>query len=196
MRGAIFTLLAYAIGGFPTGVVLSRQKYGLDVREMGSGNIGATNITRTFGWYAGALTFLVDCAKGYLPLFYFQRFAAEQASWMPWVGVALVAGHCFSPYLKFRGGKGVATSLGVLLAVVPTAGGIAAVTYGVFLAATRISAIGSLAALAAVNGFWVVTRPGIDVVRLILGISFLVVVRHHTNLRRLWHDYKKKKGRS
>src|ERR1700684_147405 len=86
----------YLLGSFPTGVVLSRRKYGIDVREMGSGNIGATNVTRVVGWYAGILVFLVDLAKGTLSLCYLRsRFPGE-----PWLlttaSLALVVGHCFS----------------------------------------------------------------------------------------------------
>src|SRR5271154_6882488 len=93
-----WTIPAYILGSFPTGVVLSRRKYGIDVREMGSGNIGATNVTRVFGWYAGVLVFVVDFLKGCLPVWLARHYAIGQ----PWlavtVGVAVVLGHCFSLY--------------------------------------------------------------------------------------------------
>lgn len=192
----VFTLFAYLIGSFPTGVVLSRRKYGIDVREMGSGNIGATNITRTFGWYAGALTLLADGLKGFLPVWYVARYHADVPALVPAVGLAVVAGHCFSLYLKGRGGKGVATSLGCLIAVVPGLALTAAVTYAIALAATRISAVGSLAGLVAANLYLLFIKESREIFWLVAGITVLVVVRHHSNIRRLIAGTERKKGKT
>lgn len=186
MLCAVITFLAYLLGSFPTGVVLSRRKYGLDVREMGSGNIGATNITRTFGWYAGMLTLLIDGLKGFLPVFLVQRYFPQEPRLVPAVGIAVVTGHCFSAYLRFRGGKGVATSLGCLAAAAPRLAAVAAVTYGVVLLASRISAVGSLAGILAANLYLFFLRPPLAVVALTVGISIIVLIRHHSNIRRLF----------
>lgn len=195
MNLALMTAAAYLIGSFPTGVVLSRRRYGIDVREMGSGNIGATNITRTFGWYAGALTFLVDALKGFLPLSLVLRYFPGEPWAAPAVGIALVAGHCFSAYLRLRGGKGVATSLGALAVVTPWGALAAALTYAVLLGVTRISALGSLGGLAAINLYLLIAAPPIPVVVLTAGVSVLVLVRHHSNIRRLWKEFRERKVR-
>jgi len=192
----LYTVLGYVIGSFPTGVVLSRKKYGIDVREMGSGNIGATNITRTFGWYAGAVTLLVDCVKGWLPVWFVSHFHPEDPRLVASVGLAVVAGHCFSVFLKGRGGKGVATSLGVLLGACPLIALVAAVTYAVALAMTRISAVGSLAGLAAAGLSLIFFKPPREILMLVGGISGLVVVRHHSNIRRLLAGTETRKGKS
>ena len=140
----LFSIAGYLIGSFPTGVVLSRKKYRIDIREMGSGNIGATNITRVFGWSAGIFTLLVDFLKSFLPL-YWLHFKYPMESWLlTSVGIALVLGHCFSVFLRFKGGKGVATSLGCLIVVAPQLALIGSITYFLLLVVTKISAVGSL----------------------------------------------------
>lgn len=182
----------YLIGSFPTGVVFTRKKYGIDVREMGSGNIGATNVTRNFGWYAGALVFAIDFLKGLVPVFYVRRYFANP--WAPAVvGLALVIGHCFSAFLRLRGGKGVATSLGVLLAVAPWAAVLAAVVYVVLLATVKISAVGSLGGMAALLAYLAIVPPPFPTLVLALGISVIVLVRHRTNIQRLLNDFQNRK---
>lgn len=192
----VSAIAGYLIGSFPTGVVLTRRKYGIDVREMGSGNIGATNVTRVFGWYAGALVFLVDFLKGLLPLLLVKRYYPEDLWALAAGGSALVLGHCFSAYLKLRGGKGVATSLGCLVAVVPLLAGIAAAAYAVVLAITRISALGSLTGILVVLGYLAFFRPPAPVTCLILFIAVIVVVRHRQNIERLWAESRARRDRN
>lgn len=178
-------IAAYLLGSFPTGVVLSRRKYGIDVREMGSGNIGATNVTRVFGWYAGVIVFCADFFKGFLPLYALQKYLPEEI-WLPTlVGALLVLGHCFSVYLKGRGGKGVATSFGCLAAVDPWMAFFSGVGYLAFLIGTRISAVGSLAGLVITWIYLAVTQPSRQVIVLVFAISVVVVIRHRSNIRRL-----------
>lgn len=180
----LIALAAYAVGSFPTGVVISRRRFGIDVRDMGSGNIGATNITRNFGWKAGVITFLVDFMKGYLGL----RIATALCPHFPWIetvaGSAVVLGHCFSLFLGLRGGKGVATTLGCLFAAAPLAGVLMAVCYLSLLAVTRVSAIGSLVGMgvAAVT-VWIAEYS--EDVRLMVSLcAAIVFVRHQRNIRR------------
>ncbi len=193
---ALLWLAGYLIGGFPTGVVLSRNRYGIDVREMGSGNIGATNITRNFGWYAGLITLVADFLKGYLPVWW----ALRSPLFPPWaamvLGLFLVLGHCCSPYLKFRGGKGVATSFGVLVAIFPMAAAIGAATYMIVLALTRVSAMGSLAAIAVVLGYTFFARPDRPVIGVVLGVAILVLWRHRWNIQKLLENLRKKRRSS
>lgn len=175
----------YLLGGFPTGVVLSRKKYGIDVREMGSGNIGATNVTRVFGWYAGVFVFLIDFVKGFLPIWFIYR-EFPQEHWLASVAaVALVAGHCFSPYLKGRGGKGVATSFGCLSILAPWGALIAAAVYFVCLLVFRISAVGSLWSVGSILIYLNWVKPEASVQGAIYGICFFVLIRHYPNIIRL-----------
>jgi acyl phosphate:glycerol-3-phosphate acyltransferase len=175
----------YLLGSFPTGVVLSRKKYGIDVREMGSGNIGATNVTRVFGWYAGVLVFMIDFLKGVFPIWLLQRYDQSEPWLMTFCSLALVLGHCFSVYLRFRGGKGVATSLGCLVVVAPWAAALSALSYLILLLTTKISAVGSLGGILVTLIYIVVAQPEGPVTWLIVGMSIIVVVRHRKNLQRL-----------
>ncbi len=183
---------AYLIGSFPTGVVLSRQKYGMDVREMGSGNIGATNVTRVFGWYAGIVTLLIDFAKGYVPIFLLHRFYPAQEWLLTFASISLVVGHCFSIFLKFQGGKGVATGLGTVMVLSPVCGAIAIGVYAVVVLVSKISALGSLAGILSCVVFLWKTEPPEPILFLIAGVSSIVLARHTGNIKRLIFDRKEK----
>ncbi|MFM8270405.1 MAG: glycerol-3-phosphate 1-O-acyltransferase PlsY [Pseudomonadota bacterium] len=178
-------LAAYLIGSFPTGVFVSKRKYGLDVREVGSGNIGATNVKRIFGWYAGLLVFLIDLAKGAIPLLAVRSLFPE----LPWLvcltGIFLVLGHCFSLFLGFKGGKGVATSLGCILVADPICALSCGIVYLIFLKLSRISAVGSLAGVICCGINLVVRWPGEPIGTLIITLCSLIVIRHKENLIRL-----------
>jgi len=188
----IFPLVGYLLGSFPTGVVLSRQKYGIDVREMGSGNIGATNITRVFGWYAGFVTLVLDFVKGFLPAFLVRRFFPDLPWLMALTAIAIVLGHCFSLYLKFKGGKGVATSLGCVVVAAPWAAVFGTLAYLILLFTTRISAVGSLGGILAISVYVMIAQPSPPTLFLIIAISTIVVIRHEQNIRRLIDGWKKK----
>jgi glycerol-3-phosphate acyltransferase PlsY len=110
---------AYLLGSVPFGYVISRYLYGVDITTLGSKNIGATNVYRNLGWGAGFLTFAGDMGKGILPVLAARQWD-DQLQWAALVGLAAVVGHCYSVFLRFRGGKGVATTLAVLLALSPT----------------------------------------------------------------------------
>ena len=161
---------------------------------MGSGNIGATNITRVFGWYAGALVFLIDFLKGCVPLLVVKHYLPEDTRALSVVGTCLVLGHCFSLFLKFRGGKGVATSVGCIAVVAPWAAGGATLVYLTLLLITRISAVGSLGGIATMLGYLIFCRPPAYVTWLVICLSFVVVIRHHSNIRRLVEGIKAKRA--
>jgi len=176
---------AFLIGGIPTGVLISKRKYGLDVREVGSGNIGASNVRRVFGWYAGLLTFLIDFLKGAIPL-WFSLQSGLDARQVTLVGVSLVLGHCFSPFLRFRGGKGVATSLGCMAVAEPTCAGISLITYLTTVIFSKTSAIGSLAGVLACLFYCVISFKSMEYLSLVLGLCAIIVIRHQENLKRLY----------
>jgi glycerol-3-phosphate acyltransferase PlsY len=195
MSTVFVALISYLIGSFPTGVVISRRKYGLDVREVGSGNIGATNVKRIFGWYAGLLTFGIDFFKAILALWLVRWFFPEN----PWLvtlsGIFVVLGHCFSIFLRFRGGKGVATSLGCILFVAPVGALIAGGVYLSLLATTRISAIGSLGGVLAVLIYLFFGELGPAAQVLILSLCFIIILRHLDNIRRLRESWRERQKR-
>ncbi len=175
-------LLGYFAGGIPFGVILANAK-GVDIREHGSGNIGATNVTRVLGAKLGAIVLVLDAAKGALPTWYAIDRVGD-----PWivcaVGAATIIGHCFSPFLEFRGGKGVATATGVFLVLAPSDVAIALVVFLVVLGWKRVPALGSLAGVATLcvltflrGESWTAT--------LALGTLGLLVYTHRTNLAKL-----------
>ena len=121
---AAWILGAYLVGGIPFGYLIGRMR-GVDVRTVGTKNIGATNVFRTVGKKWGLVAFVCDVLKGLVPTLLAKRFAADP-SWLPLaVGVACVVGHMLTPYMKFKGGKGVATAFGMLIGLVPALVGVA-----------------------------------------------------------------------
>jgi len=180
---ALLIALGFAAGSIPFGVLVSRRR-GVDIREHGSGNIGATNVTRVLGKGAGAIVLVLDAAKGALP-----TLAARNLTDEPWgvvaTGFAAIIGHCFSPFLRGRGGKGVATALGVFLALDPlfALGGM--VVWGLVFAITRVPALGSLAAAFAIGTAFVVVRDAPPTTVLSAATCALLVFTHRGNLMRL-----------
>jgi glycerol-3-phosphate acyltransferase PlsY len=175
-------LLGYFAGAIPFGVILARYK-GVDIREHGSGNIGATNVTRVLGPKLGAVVLVLDAAKGAVPV-WFAIGQSGDPGIVCLVGGAAILGHCFSPFLGFTGGKGVATATGVFLMLSP---GDVAIAIGVFLvvlAWQRVPALGSLAAVAA---FCVLTlvRGHTEFAVLAIATLLLLVYTHRTNLAKL-----------
>lgn len=175
-------LLGFAAGSIPFGVLIARRR-GVDLRAHGSGNIGATNATRVLGARLGALVLVLDAAKGALPV-----VLAGAVGGAPWLacatGGAAIVGHCFSPLLGGRGGKGVATAFGVFLALDPALAGVAVAAFVVILAATRVPALGSLAGVATICGV-LIARHDTPLAVLALATLALLVYTHRTNLAKL-----------
>jgi glycerol-3-phosphate acyltransferase PlsY len=186
--------LAFLLGSIPFGLIVGRLR-GVDVRQVGSGNIGATNTARAVGRKLGALVLLLDAAKAYLPMIAAkQLFAGDaRAGWLvSAVGLAAFLGHLYSPWLRFRGGKGVATGLGVFLALAPFSAALAAAVWiGVYVA-TRISSVGSLAATTAIVPIMVLRHEPPYNVALAAVLFVLIVWKHRDNIRRLWHHQESK----
>ena len=175
--------ISYLIGSIPTGLLLGKV-YGIDVRSEGSGNIGATNLYRTVGRKVGIITLIGDCLKGFIPVL------AVKSSTLPpdhaaWVGLAAFCGHVFSVFLKFKGGKGVATALGVFLALSPRVVAIAIALFAALMFFWRYVSLGSIGA-AAVIPLAVYFLGGSSVLTVVtLVIAVVVIFRHHENIRRL-----------
>ena len=179
----ILTLLSYLLGSISAGFLVGSSA-GVDVRSAGSGNIGATNVARTLGWKKGLVTLFADVAKGFLPVLAAHLLDLGNAAAAA-AGLAAFAGHLYPVFLRFKGGKGVATATGVYLAAMPL--GILVVV-GVFvlvmLAARRVSLASLSAAVLAPVVAWTLSYPE-EVAWMSLVIGFLVVVRHRENIRRL-----------
>ena len=180
---AMLIAAAYLAGSFPTGLLLGRL-YGIDVRREGSGNIGATNLYRTVGRKIGVITLIGDCLKGLVPVLLVQA-SPPLAQYAPLVGLAAFCGHVFSVFLRFRGGKGVATALGVFLALAPAAVGIALGVFILLMAVWRYVSLGSIAAAAAMPAAVAFFGGGRELIAVTLVIAVIVVARHHENIRRL-----------
>jgi len=174
---------AYLLGSVPTGLLLGRA-CGIDVRKEGSGNIGATNLYRTVGRKVGGLTLVGDCLKGMLPVLAV-KYSELPPEYAAWVGLAAFCGHVFSVFLRFRGGRGVASALGVFLALSPLAVSIALGVFIVLMLAWRYVSLGSICAAAVMPAAVWGLGGGRVLVLVTTIIAVIVIVRHIENIRRL-----------
>lgn len=180
-----FLLLGYLAGSIPFGVLVTRWTRGVDVREQGSGNIGATNVARVAGKKLGVLVLVLDALKGTLPVLLALRFLPDNSLAHVAVGFAAFLGHCYPVWLKFHGGKGVATALGVLLVLVPWAALAGLAIYGLVLVTTRMSSLGSLSAgvAAVITAVLTARAPEYAVLS---GLLFAFILwTHRSNILRL-----------
>ena len=186
--------LGYVSGSIPFGLLIAKASKGVDVREIGSGNIGATNVLRAAGKGAAALTLALDMLKGWAPVALGRIVGASDALV---AGVALAAflGHLYPVFLRFRGGKGVATFLGVLLALLPKVAFLVASVWLLIAAVFRYSSLAALVAAAASPLLvWLLDgRRGF--VALALVLSGFILIRHRENMRRLLTGEERKIGR-
>lgn len=201
VENCLYILAAYLIGSVPFGYIAGRIN-GIDLREHGSHNIGATNTVRVLGKRWGVPVFILDFLKGFVPLLLMKyhlgddvtQFDAGQMGWLVGTLFALVLGHTFTCFLRFKGGKGVATTAGCLVALSPSIGMWAVLAWVVCMILTRYVSLSSMVAgvammLAAVRIFWY--QDGVCSVAdmMVLGLLFLVfvlvVVKHRSNIVRL-----------
>ena len=190
---ALLAILSYLLGSIPTGFIVGNLA-GLDIRTAGSGNIGATNVARVIGKKSGLLTLIADAAKGFIPVLIAQQAALSDAT-VAVIGAAAFLGHLFPIFLKFKGGKGVATALGVLLALAPIAALVLLVVFGVAFFASRIVSLSSIiAGIAAPMVLWLFSYPRIPVV-LSGFIGAMIVFRHVANIQRLLNGTEPRFGR-
>ncbi|RAP42378.1 acyl-phosphate glycerol 3-phosphate acyltransferase [Rhodovulum viride] len=179
---ALFGVGGYLLGAVPFGLVMARL-FGLgDLRKIGSGNIGATNVLRTGNKLAAFLTLVLDAGKGGIAVLIARALAGEDAAQI--AGGAAFLGHLFPVYLGFKGGKGVATFLGTLLALAWPVGIAACATWAAVAAALRYSSLSALAA-AALAPIWAIVLNRAEVVLLTAVLAVLIFIRHHANIRRL-----------
>ncbi len=187
MRLAAALVASYLLGSFPTAYLLAKAVKGIDIRTVGSGNVGATNTLRHVGRWPALVVLLVDVLKGALASFCVPRLVAGDSTLQTSLlcGLSAVVGHNFPCFLGFRGGKGVATTLGVLIGCAPWMALTAVAVWLAFFLPTRYVSLGSIAAAIAVPTVQLVRRQQTGEVLLGFAIGLLIVARHHANLRRL-----------
>ena len=185
MTFILLLLAAYLIGAIPTGVIITRLVSGEDIRKAGSGNIGATNVYRVAGRKLGIITLLGDCLKAVLPMLIAMKIFSLQGNDLALIGLAAFIGHCYPIYLGFKGGKGVATALGVFLVIAPLALLGAFVVFALTLWRWRYISLASISAAATVPLLILLFGAPLPIVLSALIIAAIVVWRHRENIARL-----------
>ncbi len=193
-------LISYLVGAIPFGLVIGKMK-GVDVREHGSRNIGATNVSRTLGKGLGALTLFCDLLKGFLPMYFAGKLLggfSENQMIVCVCGVCAVLGHMFPLYLRFRGGKGVATALGVFLYLSPLAIAISLAVFIITVAVSGYVSAGSLLASMLFPVWLLIFGASQTVVSAACIVALLIWIKHSANIKRLVRkeekSWKKKHG--
>lgn len=197
MSSVLILLGSYFAGSVPFGLVVARVVKGIDIREHGSKNIGATNVTRVLGWKWGALCFVLDVLKGalpvYLPKLLFAVGDPNISHWRVAAGLAAILGHMFPIWLGFKGGKGVATALGVVVMLADLSSTV--ITFGAFVAVFAISRIVSMSSITAAVTFAVAQMYFLwpqpfraetwSIATFSLAVPTLIIIKHRSNIVRL-----------
>ena len=186
----LIPVAAYLLGSIPFGLLVVKALGGPDIREIGSGNIGAANVTRNAGKLAGALTLVLDAAKGYLAVWLASRYTAGNIRWMMVAAFFAVIGHMFPVWLGFKGGKGVATGLGVFVPICWQAVAAGIALWLLVVIFWRYSSLGSISAAAALPIFvYLLYAPGHAPPEVVtfgtVVIAVLVIFKHRSNIERL-----------
>ncbi len=184
--GALSVVAAYLIGGIPFGLIIVKLMTGSDVREAGSGNIGATNVLRTTGRLAGVLTLLLDAGKAWFAVWLASRLSGGSELWMSFAALAVLAGHAWSIWIRFKGGKAVASFVGAYLYLTPVPL-LAVVLLFIFLVAwTRYLSLGSIVAAGLFPiGCWMILHPAWPVLVSAIGAAAIIIHRHRGNIVRI-----------
>lgn len=196
-----FYIISYLVGGIPFGLLLAKIFTGKDIRNDGSGSIGATNVLRVLKETNPAMakklaiaTVILDAFKGVIVLV-IAKLMGLSAETLWAIAIFAVIGHCYSPYLQFEGGKGVATGAGVLFVMQPIEMGIALIAWFVTGKILKVSSLSSLVALATLIGSSFIIHPEIDVIKThapILIIAFIIIYKHIPNIIRLFQGQETK----
>lgn len=193
----LLCVAAYIAGGIPFGFLMGKLR-GVDVRTVGSGNIGATNVLRTMGVVPGVIVLVLDALKGYLPVLAANVLLAPDSQrdvWVILVGLCAVLGHTYTPFLRFNGGKGVATSLGVVFGLNAGIAGISLLLFLVVVGISRYVSLGSImAAIVCAGLFWGWPNESLPARIFTTLIAVFVTVRHRKNIERLRQGTESKIG--
>jgi glycerol-3-phosphate acyltransferase PlsY len=186
MMPLLALLLAYLLGAIPFGYLLVKWKTGADVRSAGSGNTGATNVLRTAGKVQGIATLLLDIGKGYAAVWIAGRLTGGSVFWMSAAALAVMAGHAYPVFLRFEGGKAVASFIGAFLRLTPLPMVAALIVFVVVVAWTRHISLGSILAAGTFPlAVWLILQPSLIVVASAIIAGGFIIYRHSSNIRRL-----------
>ena len=196
MTGLLTTLLAYLLGSIPFGYLIVRWQKGIDVRSTGSGSIGATNVMRNLGIIGFIATFILDFGKGMGAVLLASKLTGGEPRWVAAAAVTAILGHCYPVWLKFRGGKGVATGVGVYIALAPLQVALVLVIFAIVLAIWRYISLGSIIATAAFPVLLhFMKHAPFPIVLGAAGGALIIISRHHSNIRRLFGGTESKVGK-
>ena len=186
---------SYFFGAIPFGLIIARSQ-GVNIRAQGSGNIGATNVYRVMGKNWGLFTFLLDALKGFIPAYFFVEWSGSHEIVGVYCGLMAIIGHSFPIYLCFKGGKGVATSAGMLLGVAPYAVGIGLISWIVFMVLFRYVSLASILATIIVSvTVWMQDAQPLISQWLITLLSLLIIWLHRSNIERLFKGTENRFGK-
>jgi len=186
MTALLALIAAYLIGGIPFGFLLVRMTTGKDVRAEGSGNIGATNVLRTTGRAVAVATLVLDIAKGFFAVWLMGYVTSDDPLWTSAAALAVMAGHAYPVFLKFKGGKAVASFIGAFLYLAPLPLLAVLLVFVAIVAATRYISAGSIIAAAAFPfGVWMILHPPAPVLLASVIAGAFIVYRHRANIGRL-----------
>jgi acyl phosphate:glycerol-3-phosphate acyltransferase len=186
MMPLLALVVAYLVGGIPFGYLLVRLKSGQDVRSMGSGNIGATNVLRTSGRWVAVATLVLDIGKGFFAVWLAARLTDDSVTWTSLAALAVMAGHAYPVFLKFHGGKAVASFIGAFLYLTPIPLLATLVVFVIVVAATRQISMGSIIAAASLPlGSWLILHAPAPIILASLIAAIFIVSRHQANIQRI-----------
>lgn len=186
MMPFVALVVAYLVGGIPFGYLLVRWKTGEDVREKGSGNIGATNVLRTTGRAIAVATLLLDIAKAFFAVWLAAKLSGGSPIWMSLAALAVMAGHAYPAFLKFHGGKAVASFIGAFLYLTPIPMIGALIVFVIVVAATRQISMGSIVAAGSLPlAIWLIEHSPLIVILAALAAAVFLISRHRANIARI-----------
>jgi glycerol-3-phosphate acyltransferase PlsY len=186
MKPLLVLVVAYLVGGIPFGYLLVKLKTGEDVRSKGSGNIGATNVLRTTGRAIAILTLLLDIGKGFFAVWFAAWLTGNSIEWMSAAALAVMAGHAYPVFLKFHGGKAVASFIGAFLYLTPVPLAATLVLFVLVVAATRHISMGSVVAAGSLPlAVWMIEHPPGVVVLASIAAAVFIIYRHSGNIGRI-----------
>jgi glycerol-3-phosphate acyltransferase PlsY len=196
-HGLVWLLASYLLGAVPTSHIVSRTIAGIDLRQHGSGNLGATNLYRVLGWRYAVPVALFDIAKGAIPVWVFAPQASASEQFAVSCGIAAILGHVFSVFVGFKGGKGVATAAGVMLALTPIALGVAALVWILVVRLSGYVSLGSIAAAAVLPlAVYLLDQPKTpELLWIDIAVALAVIALHRRNIIRLLQGTENRFGR-